>query len=256
MQGLCLFLSIQMVNSKINTNNKHMKFSSILLAVVVAIAVTFYLYNNSASNKKLIKSVSTVNFKFGLTGNCRGIPKFVAPLKMRTPALDSRQQDGVMGLQIRDYSQKNKVWRHPSWGVTGYIGTFDRDKRGNVYVFPVPYVSLLNNPPEKQNQLYIIDSKTAKMSLFMKLPSETEPNLRNPFGVMGVYYDCDTDSLYVSSVAGTKPIQETGTIYQINVKTRTILSKLENTDAVGVGVFNTSKGKRLYYGSARSSNLF
>ncbi len=175
---------------------------------------------------------------------------------MRTPSLDSRQQDGAMGLQIRDFSQKDKTWQHKSWSMTGFIGTFERDKQGNVYVFPMPYVSLTKNPPKKQNQIYRIDSKTAEMSLFLKLSSENSANPRNPFGVMGLYYDCDTQSLYVSSLAGSKPMQEKGVIYQIDLKSKQIISKLENIDAIGIGVFNTSKGKRLYFGSARNSNLF
>ncbi len=176
---------------------------------------------------------------------------------MRAPALDSRQQDGTVGLVIRDNAVKDKTWQHQSWNkMTGYIGTFDRDRQGDIYVFPLPYVSLTKNPPAKQNQLYVIDSKTAEISLFMKLPSEDAPNSKNPFGVMGLYYDCDTGSLYVSTLAGTKPMQEKGAIYQIDVKTKKILSKLEHTDAIGVGVFNTSNGKKLYFGSARDSGLY
>lgn len=175
---------------------------------------------------------------------------------MRAPSFDSRQKDGSMGLLIRDQSQKNKTWQHKSWIKSGYIGSFDRDRKGNVYVFPTPYVSLKENPPEEQNQIYIIDSQTAELSLFMKLPAENTPNSKNPFGVMGLYYDCDTDSLYVSTLAGSKPKQEKGAIYQIDVNTKKILSKFENVDAIGVGVFNTNKGKRLYFGSARNSHLF
>lgn len=177
-------------------------------------------------------------------------------LKMRTPSLDSRQKNGVMGLQIRDISEKDKTWQHKSWKQSGYIGAFERDKKGDVYISPMPYVSLLKNPPALQNQIYIIDSSTAEMSLFMKLPWEDAPNSKNPFGTMGLYYDCDTQSLYVSSLAGSKPMQEKGTIFQIDIKTRKIISKLENVDAIGIGVFNTNKGKKLYFGSARNSSLF
>ena len=161
-----------------------------------------------------------------------------------------------MGLQIRDVSQKNKTWQDPSWAMSGYMGAFERDREGNIYVSPMPYVSLLKNPPEKQNNLYKIDANTGKMSLYMTLPAQKLPDSRNPFGVMGLYYDCDTDSLYVSSLAGAEPMQEKGVIYQVDTQSKQIKSRLQHTDAIGVGTFNTPQGKRLYFGSARNSAMY
>ena len=227
------------------------------MLVISIIVFNIYFYTQNSESKEQQKTNVIANtFKHGLTGDCRAIPKFLAPLKMRSPSLDSRQQDGSMGLQIRDVSGKNKAWQHNSWKKSGYIGAFDRDRTGNIYISPMPYVSLQKNPPNQQNQIYIIDAKTAEMTLFMKLPSENLPSTRNPFGSMGVYYDCDTNSLYVATLAGSMPMQEKGAILQIDLNTKQIISKLDNVDAIGVGVFNTNKGKRLYYGSARGSNLF
>lgn len=215
----------------------------------------YFYYSNSNSKNSELAKVYINPFKFGLTNSCRKVPEFVSSLKMRIPSLDSRQL-GVMGLVIRDQSQKNKVWQHESWHQSAYIGSFDRDQKGNIYVFPTPYVSLNKNPPKDQNQIYIIDAKTAEMRLFMKLPAESLPDSRNPFGVMGLYYDCDSNSLYVSTLAGSQPFYEKGAIYQIDLKTKTILSKLSNVDAIGLGTFNSSGGKRLYFGSARNSGLY
>ncbi|MEE9445536.1 MAG: hypothetical protein V3V19_07715 [Cocleimonas sp.] len=243
--------------------------------IVVGLATYAFLYSgNKVQKQSEIKSVSTTSvktaplkktpslahqktsFRYGATGNCRAVPKFISSLKMKSPAMDSRQADGNMGLQIRDYSQKDKTWQHPSWEASGYIGAFDRDNKGNLYVSPLPYVSLQKNPPEKQNQVYQIDTKTAEMSLFMTLPSSNKADSKNPFGVMGLYFDCDTQSLYVSSVAGSTPMQEKGVIFQIDLETKKIVSTFENIDVVGLGVFNTPKGKRLYFGSARDSSLY
>ena len=222
---------------------------------MITIGLYFYSINGN-SKKQVLSTTVTKKFPFGLTGGCRTVPKFISSLKMRKPSLDSRQQDGSMGLLIRDFAKKDTSWQHKSWEKSGYIGAFDRDKQGHIYVVPMPYVSLLVNKPEEQNQIYRIDSSTAKMSLFMKLPTKTQPNARNPFGAMGLFYDCDTNSLYVSSLAGSQPMKEMGVIYQIDLKTKKIVSKLENTDAIGIGVFNDETGKKLYFGSARNSNLF
>jgi hypothetical protein len=175
---------------------------------------------------------------------------------MKMPALDSRQDDGSMGLKIRDYALKDKVWQHPSWKISGYIGAFDRDSKGNVYLSPLPYVSLQKNPPEKQNQIYQVDANTGEMQLFMSLPSSSKPDRKNPFGVMGLYFDCDTQSLYVSTVTGSTAMQENGNIFQIDINTKEIKSTFSHIDTIGLGVFNTPEGKRLYFGSARDSSLY
>ncbi len=212
--------------------------------------------NTANTTTAVTSTAKTINHPLGNTGNCRKVPTFIRGLGMRAPALDSTQTDERAGLKIRDYSQKDKTWQHPSWQKSGYIGAFERDDKGNIYVNPLPYVSLKDNPPEIQNRLYSIDAKSAEMRLFMTLPSMEKPNAKNPFGVMGLYFDCDTKSLYVSSVAGSTPRQEKGVIFQIDPATKEILSKLENIDTVGLGVFNTSNGKRLYFGSARDSSLY
>ncbi len=195
------------------------------------------------------------NFPTGVVDTCRAYPAFMAKTGLgRQTAIDSRQR-GFTGLRLQDM-QTGKTWQHESWDDAGHVGAFERDRQGNIYIAPAPEVSLLENPPELQNRIYKIDSKTAEMQLFMKLPWASPPSSSNPFGVLGLAYDCNTDSLYVSSVAGSGMKQELGRIYQIDVQKKKIVSQLDSVDAIGVSVFNTKKDKRLYYGSARSSNIF
>jgi len=195
------------------------------------------------------------NFPTGVVDSCRAQPKFMAKTGLgRQIAIDSRQR-GYTGLRLQDV-QTGKTWQHETWDDAGHVGAFERDRQGNIYVAPTPEVSLKENPPELQNRIYRIDAQTAKMRLFMELPWEKPPSPSNPFGVLGLAYDCNTDSLYASSVAGSSGKEELGTIYQINVQQKKIINQLNNTDVIGVGIFNTKKDKRLFYGSARSSNVF
>ncbi|HUM69836.1 MAG TPA: hypothetical protein PLK31_13440, partial [Chloroflexota bacterium] len=69
-------------------------------------------------------------------------------------------------------------------------------------------------------------------------------------------YDCDTGSLYAASVAGSTPQDEVGVIYQINPDSGEILSRLENVDALGIGIFRASQGRRLYYGAGRTPEVY
>lgn len=227
---------------------------------ILSFIIAAYIYSNNSQENKQSAKVVTKSLKVGTTGNCRKVPKFISTLNMKRPALDSTQEGGLMGFQIRDYDPKKNgkasTWRDQSWNQTGYIGGFERDEKGNIYVFPMPYVSLLKNTPQTQNRIYKIDAKTAEMSLFMELPTKELPNSRNPFGVMGMYYDCDTHSLYVSSLAGSKPMKESGRIYQIDLMKKEIQSTLEQVDVIGLGTFNTVNGKKLYFGSARNPYIY
>ncbi|MBX3061113.1 MAG: hypothetical protein KF770_32035, partial [Anaerolineae bacterium] len=76
------------------------------------------------------------------------------------------------------------------------------------------------------------------------------------YGVVGLAYDCDTGSLYAASIAGSTPQDEVGVIYQINPDNGEILSRLENVDALGVGIFRAAQGRRLYYGAGRTPEVY
>ena len=228
---------------------------TLIIILLAALSLIGYFYSAQSQTKTGSNKLPS-QFKLGLVGTCRKVPDFIAQLNMQQPAIDSKQQGHEGGLLIRDLRNQSHTWKHPSWSQSGFLAAFDRDKNGNTYVAPLPYVSLKKNPPEKQNQIYIIENKTAQMKLYLKMPSTAIPNSNNPFGTMGVFYDCDTNSLYVSSVAGSTPRKENGIIYQIDLKTKKVISQLTHTDAVGIGILNTLKGKKLYFGYARKPYIY
>ncbi len=149
-----------------------------------------------------------------------------------------------------------RAYQPPNWLIAGNTAGETLDREGNIYVFSAPYINLERNPPWKQNYLYRIGSRTGLMSLFMKLPTEHPPTTANPFGIMGLAYDCDTHSLYVSSVAGSSYDHERGRIFQIDLTRRVIRDVLPGKDAFGLMVYRGSKDKRLYFGSARESGIW
>lgn len=197
------------------------------------------------------------HFRFGAPNQCRRLPRFIRETGLGNQvALDSRQE-GFMGLRL--INAKGKTWQHPTWDDAGHVGAFERDHQGNIYVAPAPDVSLRHNDPKLQNRIYKIDKDSGEMALFLSLPSDILPSTSNPFGVMGLSFDCDTQSLYATSVAGSSPKLINGNIYQIALggnEEREIRSQFSIVDAIGVGVFNDVEQKRLYYGEARSSNVY
>jgi hypothetical protein len=195
------------------------------------------------------------NFKPGVANACQAMPAFISKTGLGAQVAIDTQQRGFTGLRLLNV-QTGKAWQHPSWDDAGHVGAFARDKAGNIYVAPTPEVSLAENPPALQNRLYRIDARSGEMALWLELPAVAPPSQSNPFGAMGLFYDCDTDSLYASSLAGSTPKQANGRVYRIALADKSVASQLDNTDAIGVGVFNGVQHKRLYFGSARSSDVY
>lgn len=195
------------------------------------------------------------HFKPGVADACRAMPAFISKAGLGTQVAIDTQQRGFTGLRLLNV-QTGKAWQHPTWDDAGHVGAFVRDKGGNIYLAPTPEVSLAENPPALQNRIYRIDAHSGEMALWLELPAVAPPSQSNPFGAMGLFYDCDTDSLYASSLAGSTPKQANGRVYRIALADKAVASQLEGVDAIGVGVFNGVKHKRLYFGSARSSDVY
>jgi len=189
--------------------------------------------------------------------SCVHRPAFVSELNMGEQIYIGTNLKGYTGLTLsaRDQNGELKVFQHPTWDDAHHLAAYVLDAEGNIFVAPAPFVSLDENPPEEQNNIYKIDTNTAVMSLYMKLPWAAPPNTQNPFGVMGLTYDCETNSLYASSVAGSTYDQEKGRIFQIDLSKDEIVNQLQGVDALGLGIHRGVTAKRLYFGSARNSSV-
>jgi hypothetical protein len=193
---------------------------------------------------------------FSAVTDCRGFPAFTPEYGFRGGVIINTSLPERMGLVLLDPAQEGKGFQHPSWVKAGNLGPFTADKDGNIYVGPVPRVSLADNPPAGANTIWRVDTQSAEMTPFVELPAAAEPNERNPFGILGMAFDCDTSSIYVSSVAGSGPASEVGRLFQIDSATKQVVSQAEGIDALGIVVANTPEGKRLYYGAARESLIY
>jgi hypothetical protein len=105
----------------------------------------------------------------GVVDYCKKSPKFRDTEGFSTRSVLSTLEKGVKGasmVEIDANGQPVRSYQHPSWDDAGYLGHVVLDRGGNVYAFPAPYVSLIENPPELQNIVYRIDSTTAEMTRF------------------------------------------------------------------------------------------
>ncbi len=184
---------------------------------------------------------------------CQRSPGFPGDLGFGAQTYVGTSLDGYMGLTLSDTG--GRVYQDLTWDDAGFLGPFVYDRVGNIYTAPAPFVNLVNNPPEEQNKIYRVDTTTAKMNEWADLPPAQTPTQNNPFGVLGLFYDCDTESIYAGSVAGSTATEELGRIFRVDRATGEVTDMYENVDAMGVGVFNGVEGKRLYFGSGRDSGI-
>lgn len=85
-----------------------------------------------------------------------------------------------MGLAVVDPAGNNgqgSLYQHPSWDDAGYLGAWTYDRDGNIYAAPVPLVSLVENPPDQQNQVYRVDSDSQAMAEWV-VPARGPASLR------------------------------------------------------------------------------
>lgn len=235
----------------------------LVLVVLLVLGVAFA--QSSRQQARAAETPASVPFvgPIGAANACRQNPYFAAAQGLPESLSISTNERLIRGLVVYDSSFTPDqvvlgapgVYQHPTWDDAGYLGPVATDSEGNIYTAATPRTGLLENPPEKSNIVYKIDSRSGEMRPLVDLPAAAPPAAGNPFGIMGLTYDCNTDSLYVASVMGSTFDSEVGRIYQVDARTGEVRDMLEGVDALGVAAFNGTSGKRLYFGAARKPEL-
>lgn len=194
---------------------------------------------------------------------CSRQPEFVQQLNFDLSrsgfSTADRLNMGIIFAEFKDPrnpGEYTRIYQHPSWKSAGFLGSIIFDEAGNIYVAPLPVVNSLHNPPDEKNTIYKIDHASGVMDKLVALPVESKYDPRNPFGIVGMTYDCDTKSLYVSTLEGSDENNENGKIFSVNLATGKSELIVDHTDALGLAVFVLQGQKKLFYGSARTSKIF
>lgn len=210
------------------------------------------------------RRATQANARIGGAADCRTLPKFPASVGFPGGVLLSTSQRQTKGLVMFEQhasqqdatgQPRRRSYQAPSWTQAGWLGAPVIDQFGNVFVAPAPFISLLDNPPDKQNIIYRVDTNTGEMKPFATLPAAAPPVVDNPFGILGMTYDCDTSTLYAASVSGSTRDNVVGRLFHIDATTGAILAQRDGIDGFGLAVFHGGTGKRLYYGLARASEV-
>lgn len=195
----------------------------------------------------------------GPVNRCRGDLPFLRDKGFGNGAFFStseRTQRGLVALERR--ADGFARWQHPSWAAAGPMAAIALARDGAVFVIPAPHVSLSAELAGRQNRVWRVDPLSGEMRTAIELPVPMPVSARNPFGTLGLAYDCDSHLLYVSSVAGSTPSAERGSLFQLALQPdgrAELRSRRDGIDAFGLAVAATSQGKRLIYGRARTGEV-
>jgi hypothetical protein len=192
--------------------------------------------------------------------DCRTMPSYVNSIGFDVQKSGfSTSENKKRGLCFVEFgtgeNHSNRVYQHKSWSKAGYLGPMLITETGDIFTAPIPTVNLYYNKPSEQNFLYKIDKNTQEMERIATLPTSNPPNAENPFGLMGLAYDCDTKVIYASSLAGSTRDKENGRIFALNRETYQIVDTLDKIDCMGVGIAFIQGEKRLLLGKARNGSI-
>lgn len=149
-----------------------------------------------------------------------------------------------------------KKYQDSSWSKVGYMGSITTDEEGNAYSYPIPFINTLNQSVETLNSVYKIDAVTGKMNLFTTLPKHDSVDNMVAFGLMGIYYDCHGKKIYAASVNGSTREKEDGRIYVLEKSNGEVVDQLKGIDAVGLCVGGVTGEKKLFFGKARTPEIY
>ena len=192
---------------------------------------------------------------------CRTNPKFITEKKKEfsSKSFFSTSERFIKGLVLVDGADKSRTWQHPTWQQFGWLAAIHYDGKGNIYTVPAPRINVLDNKPAEQNRVLKVDSVTGVMSQLATLPAAALQNDQNPYGALGVAFDCESLLLYVSSITGSTRAKEAGRIFAINPDSGKVVFTQDNVDAIGLHLFKLAgdkKEKHLYYGRVRDPEIW
>ncbi len=164
-------------------------------------------------------------------------------------------QKRFKGVAILAGKRFDKILHPKQWEQFGPMGTYAVDREGNIYLAPIPFISIRSSTFNLQSKLYTIDAHTGRLSIWKEF-EDVHPSQNNPYGVVSLAYDCEDEMLWVSAIDESDFSAQKGVIYQIDPKTKRVIWKLEGFDALTLALIHSNKGKFLLFGSARDNGLY
>jgi hypothetical protein len=231
------------------------KYLPIFISLLVVAVVAFMVVFKKKSKDEPITEIKETIGAFEKQLSCVRHPQFLAKLKVTQPVtidLSQQQFKGLAFLYGKDFS---KVIHPKAWENFEHFSTYALDKKGNVFLAPMPFISIKPSTFNLQKNVYKLDSITGKLSIFMHF-KDVLPSASNPYGIVSLVYDCDDESLWISAIDESSYREQKGVIYHVDINSKKIIGKVEGTDALTLKLLKSKNGKFLLAGSARENFLY
>ena len=231
------------------------KYIPILLSLLIVTVVGVIVVQKKNNNLKeqSIQHKNNIG-NFDKYKSCIKHPKFLSNLNIPQPITIDLSQQQFKGLAFLYGKNFSKVIHPILWEKFEHFSTYALDNIGNIYLAPMPFISIKPTTFNLQKNIYKVDSITGRLSIFMHF-EDVFPSANNPYGVISLVYDCEDNTLWVSAIDETDYRSERGVIYHINIEHKKILQKVEGVDALTITLLKSDKGKYLLVGSARENIL-
>ena len=185
---------------------------------------------------------------------CHKQPNFLKKLHIPSPIAIDLSQQRYKGLAFLYGHNLLKALHLKTWEKFDHFSSYALDPKGNMYLSPMPYISIKKKTFEFQKNIYKLDTNSGNLSVWMSF-DDVYAGANNPYGVIALEYDCEDNSLWVSAIDETTYQENKGVIYHIDIDSKTILQKVQGIEALSLKLVQSSKGKTLLVGSARNNIL-
>ena len=234
------------------------KYFPILLSIIVIVIMGYIVISkkndaliNQLQYKEQVNHIGT----FNIQKTCARQPQFLQKLKIPQPVMIDLSQKRFKGIALLYGKDFQQVLHPKQWEQYEHFSTYSVDEKGNVYLVPIPFISIRPMTFNLQKNIYKLDTQSGKISIFLHL-EDVIPSAHNPYGVNAIAYDCDDKTLWVAAIDESNYQSQKGVIYHINLDTKEILQKVEGFDILSMIIVKSEKGKYLLVGSARDNGLY
>ena len=225
-----------------------------IAAVLLILATLGYFVLNEPS-KKAEENIKTIKLtEFNRVKSCARIPTFLYKLGIKRPIIDLSQMR-YKGIAFYFGPNFNKVLHKKEWEAFDALGTYTIDRYGNIYLTPNPFISIKPTTFNLQKAIYKLDSQSGKLTRWLVI-DDVKPNATNPYGLISIVYDCDSNNLFTSSIDQSNYKEQKGRIYKINPKTKEVQRLVKGFDALTINILHSKSGKFLIAGSARDNGVY
>ena len=193
--------------------------------------------------------------EFNRQHKCSKPPQFLSRMNIPQPVMIDLSQKRFKGIALLYGKNFKKVLHPKQWEQYEHFGTYTMDEKGNIYLIPTPFISIRPTTFNLQKNIYKLNSKTGKLSIFMHF-EKIVPSATNPYGLNAITYDCDSHTLWAAAIDKSDYSSQKGVIYHIDPRNKKILQEIKGVDVLSMVLVKTSRGKFLLIGSARDNGLY